>query len=116
MAQVEDHRTVAQPVENPVDRRIEIGDRTIHYTATAGKMVMKTDDGELLQASGRCAEALEKPDEAIHLYERAIEKDPTRDNGLRVLMGPFSVYDETNVEGGTADWGTGGKQRKEAAE
>ena len=27
-----------------------------------------------------------------------IEKDPTRDNGLRVLMGPFTVYDETNVE------------------
>jgi rhamnose transport system substrate-binding protein len=28
-----------------------------------------------------------------------IEKDPTRDEGLRVLMGPFTVYDETNVEG-----------------
>jgi rhamnose transport system substrate-binding protein len=27
-----------------------------------------------------------------------IEKDPTRDEGLRVLMGPFTVYDETNVE------------------
>ena len=27
-----------------------------------------------------------------------IEKDPTRDAGLRVLMGPFTVYDETNVE------------------
>jgi rhamnose transport system substrate-binding protein len=26
-----------------------------------------------------------------------IEKDPTRENGLRVLMGPFTVYDETNV-------------------
>ena len=25
--------------------------------------------------------------------------DPTRDNGLRVLMGPFTVYNETNVEG-----------------
>lgn len=28
-----------------------------------------------------------------------ITADPTRDAGLRVLMGPFSVYDETNVEG-----------------
>ncbi len=27
-----------------------------------------------------------------------IEKDPTRDVGLRVLMGPFKVYDKTNVE------------------
>ncbi|MFK7803822.1 MAG: substrate-binding domain-containing protein, partial [Anaerolineae bacterium] len=27
-----------------------------------------------------------------------IEKDPTRDAGLRVLMGPFTVYDASNVE------------------
>jgi rhamnose transport system substrate-binding protein len=27
-----------------------------------------------------------------------IEKDPTRDQGLRVLMGPFTVYDAANVE------------------
>ena len=27
-----------------------------------------------------------------------IEKDPTRDEGLRVLMGPFKVYDAANVE------------------
>ena len=32
--------------------------------------------------------------------EMTIEKDPTRDAGLRVLMGPFTVYDESNVEGG----------------
>jgi rhamnose transport system substrate-binding protein len=36
--------------------------------------------------------------EAGRMGEYTIEKDPTRDNGLRVLMGPFSVYDETNVE------------------
>src|SRR5918999_152493 len=36
--------------------------------------------------------------EAGRLGEYTIEKDPTRDNGLRVLMGPFTVYDETNVE------------------
>lgn len=28
-----------------------------------------------------------------------ITADPTRDAGLRVLMGPFSVYDESNVSG-----------------
>ena len=27
-----------------------------------------------------------------------IEKDPTREQGLRVLMGPFKVYDKANVE------------------
>lgn len=27
-----------------------------------------------------------------------IEKDPTRDNGLRIVMGPFSVYNIDNVE------------------
>ena len=26
-----------------------------------------------------------------------IEKDPTRDNGLRILMGPFTKYDKDNV-------------------
>ena len=29
--------------------------------------------------------------------EYTIEKDPTRDSGLRVLMGPFTKYDKTNV-------------------
>jgi rhamnose transport system substrate-binding protein len=38
--------------------------------------------------------------EAGRLGEMTIERDPTRDNGLRVLMGPFEVYDETNVEEG----------------
>jgi rhamnose transport system substrate-binding protein len=27
-----------------------------------------------------------------------IEKDPTREAGLRVLMGPFTVYTPENVE------------------
>jgi rhamnose transport system substrate-binding protein len=35
---------------------------------------------------------------AGRMGEYTIEKDPTRDAGLRVLMGPFTVYDETNVE------------------
>ena len=30
--------------------------------------------------------------------EYTIEKDPTRDNGLRVLMGPFTVYNKDNVD------------------
>jgi rhamnose transport system substrate-binding protein len=38
--------------------------------------------------------------EAGRLGEYTIEKDPTRDNGLRVLMGPFTVYDKANVEEG----------------
>lgn len=36
---------------------------------------------------------------AGRMGDYTIEKDPTRDAGLRVLMGPFSVYDETNVSG-----------------
>ena len=36
--------------------------------------------------------------EAGRMGEYSIEKDPTRDAGLRVLMGPFTVYDKTNVE------------------
>ena len=27
-----------------------------------------------------------------------ITKDPTRAKGLRILMGPFSIYDKDNVE------------------
>ena len=37
---------------------------------------------------------------AGRMGDYTIEVDPTRDAGLRVLMGPFTVYDETNVEGG----------------
>jgi len=36
--------------------------------------------------------------EAGRMGEFSIEKDPTRDEGLRVLMGPFTVYTEENVE------------------
>ena len=35
---------------------------------------------------------------AGRMGEYTIETDPTRDNGLRVIMGPFTVYDETNVD------------------
>jgi rhamnose transport system substrate-binding protein len=37
--------------------------------------------------------------EAGRMGTYTIETDPTRDNGLRVLMGPFTVYDASNVEG-----------------
>ncbi len=36
--------------------------------------------------------------EAGRMGTYTIEKDPTRDVGLRILQGPFSVYDKTNVE------------------
>jgi len=36
--------------------------------------------------------------EAGRMGTYAVEKDPTRDAGLRVLMGPFTVYDASNVE------------------
>ena len=35
--------------------------------------------------------------EAGRMGEYTIEVDPTRDSGLRIVMGPFSVYDESNV-------------------
>jgi rhamnose transport system substrate-binding protein len=35
--------------------------------------------------------------DAGRMGEYTIEKDPTRDNGLRVLMGPFTVYNKDNV-------------------
>jgi rhamnose transport system substrate-binding protein len=36
--------------------------------------------------------------EAGRMGALTIEKDPTRENGLRVVMGPFSVYNAENVE------------------
>jgi rhamnose transport system substrate-binding protein len=36
--------------------------------------------------------------EAGRMGAYTIEKDPTRENGLRVLMGPFTKYTIDNVE------------------
>jgi rhamnose transport system substrate-binding protein len=36
--------------------------------------------------------------EAGRMGVYTIEKDPTREAGLRVLMGPFTIYDASNVE------------------
>ena len=35
---------------------------------------------------------------AGRMGDYTITKDPTRDKGLRVLMGPFTVYNKDNVE------------------
>ncbi len=51
-----------------------------------------------LLASGQMDAAEGVSFEAGRMGEYTIEKDPTRDEGLRVLMGPFSVYTADNVE------------------
>lgn len=51
-----------------------------------------------LLATGAIQGAEGEQFEAGRMGEYTIEKDPTRSTGLRVLMGPFTVYDETNVE------------------
>lgn len=35
---------------------------------------------------------------AGRMGEYTIESDPTRDEGLRVVMGPFTIYDEDNID------------------
>jgi rhamnose transport system substrate-binding protein len=37
--------------------------------------------------------------EAGRMGEYTIERDPTRDQGLRVVMGPFEVYNQDNIAG-----------------
>jgi len=51
-----------------------------------------------LIASGQMEAAEGVTFEAGRMGTYTIEKDPTRENGLRVLMGPFTVYDKENVE------------------
>ena len=51
-----------------------------------------------LLATGALEGAEGEQFEAGRMGQYTIEKDPTRDAGLRVLMGPFTVYDKTNVE------------------
>ncbi len=56
-----------------------------YYTAyMLATGAMKAEEGQQFKA-GR-------------MGDYTITKDPTRDAGLRVLMGPFSVYDKSNVE------------------
>jgi rhamnose transport system substrate-binding protein len=49
-------------------------------------------------AAGNIEAAVGETFEAGRMGTYTIEEDPTRDAGLRVLMGPFTVYDESNVE------------------
>jgi rhamnose transport system substrate-binding protein len=51
-----------------------------------------------LLASGQMEAAEGVTFEAGRMGTFTIEKDPTRDAGLRVLMGPFTVYNAENVE------------------
>jgi rhamnose transport system substrate-binding protein len=51
-----------------------------------------------LLATGAIEGSVGERFEAGRMGTYTVEKDPTRDQGLRVLMGPFTVYDETNVE------------------
>jgi rhamnose transport system substrate-binding protein len=51
-----------------------------------------------LIASGQMEAAEGVSFEAGRMGTYTIEKDPTRENGLRIVMGPFSVYNAENVE------------------
>ncbi len=51
-----------------------------------------------LIASGQLEQDEGSAFEAGRMGAYTIEKDPTRDVGLRVLMGPFTVYNKDNVE------------------
>jgi rhamnose transport system substrate-binding protein len=51
-----------------------------------------------LLATGAITGAEGEQFSAGRMGDYTIEKDPTRDAGLRVLMGPFTVYNKDNVE------------------
>ena len=51
-----------------------------------------------LIASGALQPAEGASFDAGRMGTYTIEKDPTRENGLRVVMGPFTVYNKDNVE------------------
>lgn len=63
---------------------VDLGYLTYYTSYLIGTGALKGEEGERFEA-GR-------------MGEYTIEKDPTRDAGLRVLMGPFTIYDKTNVE------------------
>jgi rhamnose transport system substrate-binding protein len=51
-----------------------------------------------LLATGQMEGEVGETFNAGRMGDYTIEKDPTRDAGLRVLMGPFTVYNKDNVE------------------
>ena len=64
---------------------VDLGYLTYYVSYLLATGAIKAEEGETFNA-GR-------------MGDYTITKDPTRDvNGLRVLMGPFSVYDKDNVE------------------
>jgi rhamnose transport system substrate-binding protein len=64
---------------------VDLGYLTFHATYGIATGAFEAEEGATFTA-GR-------------MGEYTIETDPTRDNGLRIVMGPFTVYDETNVGG-----------------
>ena len=65
---------------------VDLGYLTYYTTYLLATGQMEATEGETFEA-GR-------------MGEYTITKDPTRDKGLRILMGPFTVYDKNNVAGG----------------
>ncbi len=63
---------------------VDLGYLTYQTSYALATDAIKGEEGEMFEA-GR-------------MGQFAIEKDPTRDAGLRVLMGDFKVYDKSNVE------------------
>jgi rhamnose transport system substrate-binding protein len=63
---------------------VDLGYLTYYTAYLLATDAIKAEDGQKFTA-GR-------------MGDYTITKDPTREKGLRVLMGPFSVYDKNNVE------------------
>ncbi len=63
---------------------VDLGYLTYHLTYNLAVGNITAEEGQTFEA-GR-------------MGSYTIEKDPTRDAGLRVLMGPFTVYNASNVE------------------
>jgi rhamnose transport system substrate-binding protein len=63
---------------------IDLGYLTYYTAYLLATDAIKAEDGQQFKA-GR-------------MGNYTITKDPTRESGLRVLMGPFSIYDKSNVE------------------
>lgn len=49
-------------------------------------------------ATGQVEAADGESFDAGRMGSYTVEEDPTRDAGLRIIMGPFTVYDETNID------------------
>ena len=64
---------------------VDLGYLTFHATHGLATGAFEAEEGATFTA-GR-------------MGEYTIETDPTRDAGLRIVMGPFTVYDESNVGG-----------------